>query len=238
LYGEVICLGNHLSRPIFSFTCNKNRFEVFSKNNQKKEEVNKNISFLVKFCKLLIRTFPSYSVEFFLYHVYSRKGVSNVLSINEFASVQKQLMNDSKKTIPTEKMKLKSQNNSNSQRINKNIGSRNNKLIKSSDLFNKKNESFQNNYSKANEISLRKITSNRLENNANPKKKGSIFSLTNNKKLITDNSNSAKNVFVVTRDKKSIQLYSFEQDSESSEDLSQLMSSNCIQQSYLTPKKN
>jgi len=164
--------------------------------------------------------------------------VSNVLSINEFASVQKQLMNDSKKTIPTEKMKLKSQNNSNSQRINKNIGSRNNKLIKSSDLFNKKNESFQNNYSKANEISLRKITSNRLENNANPKKKGSIFSLTNNKKLITDNSNSAKNVFVVTRDKKSIQLYSFEQDSESSEDLSQLMSSNCIQQSYLTPKKN
>ena len=230
IYGSIICLGNYLSRSIYTFTnCNHNH--DLKSNLSPRQKLNSNLEYLLKFCQILIKTFPSYSKEYLLYHLYSRTGISDILTLTEFSLIQKQVKNENKMT-PLEKFKQQTE------KFGKSIKNGNEsckKIMSTETLINKNDNSHFINTQKVNNISLKRIS--KIDNSQT--KKNSTLFLTNNLTVPPEQaSKSTKNVFVVTRDRKLNNQKSDNEESITSESFPDMISSNYNKESYLTPKKS
>lgn len=230
-FGEVLCLGNSHSKPIFTFT--KTSQEATQPLTS--DSAQTHFKYLVKFVRTLINAFPSYSSEFFLYHLYSRKGISNRLSISDFSHIQKQIKTDGKMFTPFENFKRTSKEFEKLNiKLNKNNDSSRNEKLVSSETLLPKNDYSMNTVSKANEISLKKIASFNEETKTNSK--NSTIFINTNTNMKPNGNRSTKNVYVVARDKKFV-FESKNEESQSSDSDAYIPQIKHPTTDYFTPKK-
>jgi hypothetical protein len=185
LYSGLICVDILLNTNVYTFTNFKKKehqIKIFEKISPRSTFKPK-IKSLVKLIKYLTNSFPSYSTEFFMYHLYSKPGVSNALAAQDLVMIKSLL---SKKSIEIHSIQQ-----------NSNITIKNINLNSNSYGRHYKNTSSTRDSSHFNKVLPKsKLNSNSASDN-------SLKSLTKGKYVLPNKLNFSTNhdnVFVVARD--------------------------------------
>ena len=80
-YGEISCLGSIINSNIYTFTKKYTEKPI--------EKIKPKFKYLVKFIKNLCKIFKNYSYEFFVYHIYSKKGIDKSLNSGDMQIIRK-----------------------------------------------------------------------------------------------------------------------------------------------------
>lgn len=104
-YGDCLCLGTVNNIPIYTFTCIKNNFHLQKKNISlppiMHDKTNKPKSHtIMKLYKYILQTFPSYSHDFFLYYLYDKTNLHQLLNVKSLLEIKSILVN--KNLLPSE----------------------------------------------------------------------------------------------------------------------------------------
>jgi hypothetical protein len=235
LYSGLLCVDTLLNTNVYTFTHFKAKepqikilesISPRSKLNSKPK-----IKSLVKLIKYLTNSFPSYSTEFFMYHLYSKSGVSKALTAQDLVVVKSQL---SKKVGALGKTGIKSieihsiQQNSNITIKNINVNSNSCRHYKTTSNTRDSSD-------------FNKILPQTKLNSGNVSGGSSIKSQTKANKLIPNKlnfggANNLNNVYVVARDNQ-IRYKTELDDSEDSISIAKHHRANVTHVDYNTPTK-
>lgn len=106
LYGELLCLGSFLNNKMITFTHFKSKKNLSLCVSPIKYKLKPKIKNLAKLIKIYLKFFSNYSSEFFIYYIYSRAGISNVLNSQDLNEIKnliagRKISNNSVNTLLT-----------------------------------------------------------------------------------------------------------------------------------------
>ena len=211
LFDGLLNMGTFMNTNIYTFT------QFFKKSESKASKPK--IKSLIKLIRYLAYNFPNYSSEFFMYHLYSRSGLSKNLSSQDLVYIKSSLIDKVKKIEITS-----IQQNSNITIKNINVNSSTSKHCKTASNTRDSIDYNKFQYKSSGSIS---------ENSYHKNNEQMINNIIIPSKINLTNTNNIKNIYVVARDKQ----IRYKTEYDTSEEESDITIINNRNQSFNTPIK-